>query len=69
MSERRERLNEKKYQPQPDKEKSLESAQYIISHCNFNINDVFSNEFSSWKDTWILDLGPKYHITFRRDLF
>lgn len=47
VSERREQLNEKKYQPPLDKGKSSESTHYIVAHYIFNINDVFNTAFSS----------------------
>jgi hypothetical protein len=64
-----ERISEKKEKQPPDKGKPPESTHYIVAHCNLSINEVFSTSFASWEDTWILDTGVTFHMTFRRDFF
>ena len=48
---------------------SSENAHYVVAHCNFHMEDVFSTSFSSWCDVWVLDTGATCHMTFRKDLF
>ena len=33
------------------------------------MEDAFSTSFSSWYDSWVIDIGATCHMTFRRDLF
>ena len=33
------------------------------------MEDIFSTYFSSWCDSWVLDIRATCHMTFRRDLF
>jgi len=43
---------------------------YVVAHCNNEVTkDLFNASFSSWKDDWLLDLGPTCHMNFRRDFF
>ena len=51
-----------------DKGNPLESAHYVVAHCNLGIKEYFSTLFS-WNDIWLLDTGATCHMTFRKDFF
>jgi hypothetical protein len=68
ISEKKEKTKDKDKKP-PEKDNPLESAHYVVAHCNLGIEEVFSTSFSSWNDTWLLDIGATCHMTFRKDFF
>lgn len=52
------------------KGKALESAHYVVAHCNIGVTeDLFNASFASWKDDWLLNSRATCHMTFRRDFF
>jgi hypothetical protein len=64
-----EKIKEKQEQKE-EKGKALESAHFVIAHCNIGINeDLFKTSFSSWRDAWLLDTGATCHMNFWRDFF
>jgi len=46
--------------------KTLESTHFIVALCNISFNETFN---TSWKNTWLLDIGATSHMNFRGDLF
>lgn len=56
--------------PDKGKGKKLESAHYVVAHCNIGVTKVlFNASLASWKDDWFLDSGATCHMNFIRDFF
>ena len=52
------------------KGRALESAHYIVAHCNIGVTEyLFNTSFSSWKYSWLLEIGTTFDMTFQRDFF
>ena len=58
-----EKICEKKEKPL-ERGNPLESAHYVIAHCNVGIEEFFRTSNSCLNDTWLLDTGATCHMTF-----
>ena len=53
-----------------DKGKALESAHYVLAHCNIEvIEDLFNASLTCWRNVWLLDSGATCHMNFRKYFF
>jgi hypothetical protein len=53
-----------------DLKKGKALVHYVVDYCNIGVTkDLFNTSLASWGDSWLLDIGATYHMTFRRDFF